>query len=322
MGYNVGEVTGAVGGGDFSSDTWTFTLDLTDPGATSVSGDFDVVPLFGGTVSEATDGYSFSALDQPQFGSLVWDSVTGEFTFTVDRSAVIGSGSDQTVSFTVVGTSGANEDDDVVFINILICVARGTLIETAAGPVPVEDLALGDHVHTLDGPPAPIRWIGRRRLGASDLQASPHLRPVRIRAGAIGPGMPRRDLLVSPLHRVLLCDWRAELLFGEAEVLVPAKGLVNDRDVLVDRTVEEVEYFHLLFDRHELIFTEGIPTESFHPGPYALRELDCAVRDELLELFPEFAAGAAPWDAARPSLKPWEGRIMERAFAPATATAA
>ncbi|MBN2906003.1 MAG: Hint domain-containing protein [Rhodobacteraceae bacterium] len=312
MGYNISEVSGATGG---VSD-WEFTLDLS-AGTTTISGDFDVVPLLGGGgASEATDGYVFSALDRPDLGTLSWNGTTGQFTFTVNTAAVAATGSDQQVSFGVVGTSGANSDDDTVTINILICVARGTLIEGACGPVAVEALSVGDLVQTLDGPPVPIRWIGRRRLGPETLHSTPSLRPIRICRGALGGGLPWRDLRVSPQHRVLLRDWRAELLFGEAEVLVPAKCLVNDKTIVVEPAVEQVEYFHLLFDQHELIFTEGAPTESFHPGPFALRELDEPARAELVTLFPELDRGVTLWPAARPALKPWEGKMLEHAFAP------
>lgn len=315
MGYNISEVTGAGGG---VSD-WTFTLDVSQPTVTTVSGDFDVVPLIGGGgPSEATNGYTFSALDQPQFGTLVGNSVDGTFTFTADRAAVIATGSDQTVSFTVLGRSGGSSDLDTVTITIVICVARGTRIETPSGQIAVEDLAVGDRVCTHDGPAAAVRWIGRRRLGAVALAANPALRPVRIRAGALGDGLPQRDLVVSPQHRVLLRDWRAELLFGSAEVLVPAKALLDDGRVTVEAAAQEVEYFHLLFDRHELIYTEGAVTESFHPGAQALREMDAEVHEELLTLFPELEHGAGRWASARPSLKPWEARLLaDRAAAPA-----
>ncbi|MEX5728532.1 hypothetical protein Ga0609869_001885 [Rhodovulum iodosum] len=309
MGYNISEVSGAEGGGTLNLDTWTFTLDL-GVGATTISGDFDQVPLGGGASSEATDGYSFSALNQQGLGTLTTNSSDGTFTFIVDRAAVLATGSDQTLSFTVTGSSGGNSDQDTVVINILICVARGTLIETVEGAVPVETLRQGDPVRTYDGGSAPIRWIGSRRVNASELTAHPELRPVRIAAGALGSGRPYRDLVVSPQHRVLLQDWRAELLFGEAEVLVPAKSLLDDDKVRVDHLAEEVEYFHLLFDRHEIMFTEGAPTESFHPGPYAMRELAAPARAELVRLFPELSGGVAPWAAARPALKAWEGKLL------------
>lgn len=308
MGYNIADVSGNATGGP---NDWALTLDLSDPGATTISGDFDVVSLTSGnSQGEATGGYSFSALSTTAYGTLSFNTTTGEYTFTVDRAAVIASGTDQVVSFTITGTSGSNSDDDIVTINILICVARGTLIATPDGPVPVETLNRGAAVSTLDGPPKPVRWIGSRKLNRDDLAANPALRPIRIAAHAFGPERPARDLIVSPQHRVFLDDWRADLLFGDDEVLAPAKGLLNDTTIRVDHETDEVEYFHLLFDRHEIIFTENIATESFHPGDFSLREVDGAAREELFTLFPELRSGTCPYPAARPSLKTWEAGFL------------
>lgn len=268
MGYNISDIGGQATDG---VDVWNATLDLNDPGATTVSGDFDVVSLVSGaSQGEATDGYSFSALSNPAFGTLTSNTTDGTYTFTVDKTAVFATGSDQVVSFTVTGTSGGNVDDDTVFITILICVARGTRIDTPNGAVAVEDLDVGDLVSTMDGPAQTVRWIGSRRISTAELQADGSMWPVRIKAGALGDQTPRRDLLVSPQHRIFLEDWRAELLFGAAQVLAPGKSLINDSAIRRDRSVPELEYFHLLFDRHEIIFTEGAPTESFQPGPYAM----------------------------------------------------
>lgn len=314
MGYNISEVTGSTGGGTGGVNTWTFDVTLNGTGVTTVTGDFQEQPLFGGGGGgEADGGYSFSALSTNDYGTLAVNTTTGEFTFFIDRSAVFDSGSDQTVTFEVTGTDSQGTDTDTVIINLLICVARGTLIETVDGPVPVEELTPGDRVRTVDGPARTLRWIGSRRVGAAELAADPALRPIRIATGAFGAGRPARDLRVSPQHRILVGDWRAELLFGEAEVLVPAKALLNDRTVRVDHTAGEVEYFHLLFDGHEIIYTEGLPTESFHPGDYALREIDPGARAELLRLFPEFDAPAGVPETARVSLRPWEGALLRGA---------
>lgn len=307
MGYNIGDVGGEATGG---VDVWEATLDLSDPFATTISGDFNEIPLFGGGGGEASGGYTFSALSNPAWGTLVTNSVTGEYTFIVNRSAVINSGNSQVVSFTVTGSDGSSTDTDTVTITILICVARGTLIQTEAGPVPVERLTIGDRVTTLDGPPQPVRWIGSRRLSRTELEVDPSLRPIRIAQAALGEGAPARDLLVSPQHRVLLNGWRAELFFGEPQVLVPAKSLVNDSTITVMHDVEGVEYFHLLFDCHEIILTENLPTESFFPGAHSMAELDGAARAELLRLFPALAEDAGYGEPARPSLRPWEARVL------------
>jgi len=288
MGYNIEDVSGNSTGGP---DQFTFTLDLTVPGASTVTGDFDEVPLFGGGGGgEAPGGYVFSALSNPALGTLAADGTTGQFTFTVDRAAVMATGSAQTVSFTVTGYgSGGNIDTDTVFINILICVARGTLVDTPSGPRPVETLSTGDAVLTADGRAERILWIGSRRLGSEELARAPELRPVQIAAGALGDGLPRRSLLVSPQHHVLIDGWLAELVTGQDGVLVPAHRLADGRRIRRVLPQEGVEYFHVLLDRHEIILTEGLPTESFYPGAYALAGLTTKARTSLFHAVPGLA---------------------------------
>lgn len=308
MGYNISDVGGEVTDG---VDVWTGTLDLTTSNATTISGDFDVVSLINGSnQGEATNGYTFSALSDPSLGTLSFNTTNGTWTFTVDWDAVRATGTDQVISFTVTGRSGGNTDTDTVNINLLICVARGTRIDTPGGPVPVETLCPGDLVCTLDGPPRPVRWIGSRQVTAEELARDPSLRPVRIGAGSLGDGVPWHDLVMSPQHRVLLADWRAQLLFGENQVLAPAKSLVNDGAIRVDQDAREVEYFHVMFDDHEIIVTEGIASESFHPGRTAMRGLAEAVRAELLRLFPQLDRLDGYGPVARPVLKSWESRVL------------
>jgi VCBS repeat-containing protein len=309
VGYNISEVSGsATSAGGL--DDWVFDADLSDTSLTTITGDFDVTSVFGGGSTGEADIYTVSPLSTTAWGTLSLDSATGELTFTIDRAAVIASGSDQVVTFTITGTSGANTDTDNVTINLLICVARGTRIATPDGEIAVEELTPGRTVLMADGRAEPIRWIGSRRITREELDRDPALRPIRIRPDAFGAGRPARDLRVSPQHRILLDDWRSELLFGETRTLAPAKGLVNDRAIVVDRTCDEVEYFHLLFDRHEIILTEGLPTESFYPGSYALTELDRDAHDELCRLFPEFRDHAAYGAPAAPGLRPWEARLL------------
>lgn len=307
MGYNISDL-----GGDTtaSGDSWIATLDLALSNATTVSGNFDVVNFFGASTGEATNGYSFSALSDPSFGSLTFNTTNGTYTFTPNWANVQATGSDQVVSFTVTGVSGGNSDTDTVSITLLICVARGTLIETTNGEVAVENLMFGDMVRTLDGPPQPIRWIGSRKISSADLKADPSLQPVRVSAGALGENLPKRDLFLSPQHRVLLQDWRSQLLFGEGQVLAPAKSLTNDCSIRTLTDASEVEYFHILFDDHQIMFTEGLPTESFHPGEFVLGEMEDSTRSELLTLFPELCSDEGYGASARPSLRPWEAEML------------
>jgi hypothetical protein len=312
MGYNISETTGSTGGGTAGLDTWTFQLALDGSNPTGVSGDFAEIPIGGGTPTEPSNGYSFGSLSTTQYGTLTFtDTTTGQFTFTLDKAALIASGSDQVVTFTVTGDDGGSTDTDTVIINLLICVARGTEIGTPDGPVPVEELKPGDFVSTRDRGPRPVRWIGSRRVTPFEMRTDPSLRPIRIMPGALGPGRPARALRVSPQHRILVGDWRTELFFGEDEVLVPAKALADGDRIHVDRAADEVEYFHVLFDTHEIMMTEGLPTESFHPGDYALREMEAASRRELLAILPVLAEPGSGPPTARMALRGWEGRLLQ-----------
>lgn len=162
---------------------------------------------------------------------------------------------------TVVGT-GEGPSEVVTDLATPICFGAGTLIETPSGPVPVEDLSPGDQVLTLDHGAQVIRGIGHAVLPRAALEHEPHFRPIRVLAGAFGPGKPDRDLLLSPQHRVLITGWEAELLFGAAELLVPIVKLVNDRTIRIAADVAGISYYHLLLDRHEILRANGLESES------------------------------------------------------------
>lgn len=183
------------------------------------------------------------------------------------------------------------------------CLCRGTLIDTYHGAMPVEELLVDDLVMTKDDGFQPLRWIGTIRV-----QAKGRMAPVRIASGAIGN---TRSLVVSQQHRLLISDWRAEFLFGEREVLVPAKSLVNDSDIWV-QAGGAVDYFHLIFDRHQIIYAEDSPSESFLPGPEGLEGIEAAARDEILDLFPQLAANPDRYGPpARLILKPYEVKALQ-----------
>lgn len=164
----------------------------------------------------------------------------------------------------------------------VICFTPGTRITTPLGPRRVEDLQEGDFVQTKDGGAQPIEWIGRRRMTGARLFAMPHLRPIRLRAGALGIRQPDQALLVSPGHRILVKGAVARALFNTPEVLVAAKDLVDDDRIVVDYALREVTYIHFLLPRHHVLWANGVETESFHPASAALSTLDEADRTRLL----------------------------------------
>jgi len=169
----------------------------------------------------------------------------------------------------------------------VICFTPGTRISTPDGPRFVQDLRQGDRVQTRDNGAQEILWTGQRRMTGARLFVMPHLRPVRIRTGALGVERPDQELLVSPEHRMLVRGRAAQALFNTPEVLVPARDLINDTTISVDLTVREVTYIHLLLPSHQILWANGIETESFHPANAALSSLADDDRMRLLAQFPE-----------------------------------
>ena len=101
----------------------------------------------------------------------------------------------------------------------------------------------------------PVRWLGRSQVGWRHLDPL-HALPVRVRAGALGHGLPARDLLVSPAHALLLDG-----------VLVQAGALVNGAGIVRQTTMPDTfTYWHVELDTHALLLAEGIPAESFLDG--------------------------------------------------------
>ena len=198
--------------------------------------------------------------------------------------------------------------DDGTILNFseienIICFTPGTRIATPTGARKVEALKIGDFVVTRDHGLQPIRWIGKRTVPALDRFA-----PVRIRPGVLS-GLDT-DLLVSPQHRMLFQGYRAELLFGESEVLVAAAHLIDGK-LVTQEAGGDVTYIHIMFDDHEIIYAEGAATESFHPGSVGLSAVTAGARDELFGLFPELRSAPESYGkTARRALKKHEARLI------------
>ena len=191
-------------------------------------------------------------------------------------------------------------------------LVRGTHVMTEHGPKLVEELEVGDRIETKDDGLQPLRWIARRRVGRAELALDPSLRPVRLRAAALGNGIPERELAVAPGLRTLVSGWRCQVLFGEDEVLAPAIGLCNDQAVVTDHGSDGVEYVHLMFDAHQVILAEGLEVESFHPGHIPARTLCPRARQRLAACFPHLADQELRFGSvARPRLKPHEALVLQ-----------
>lgn len=193
----------------------------------------------------------------------------------------------------------------------VICFLPGTRIATPQGPRAVETLEPGALVSTRDNGAQPLVWRGETRLSGAELYLYPHLRPLRIRTGALGAGRPDGDLMVSPGHRVLMTPtWP-----GETEVLVAAEDLEDGRAVRRDFALTSVRYVHLMLERHQILTANGLPCESFHPGLADTRVLAWHARS-LERAMPGIAADPGRYgDTARRCLSRGEAGILRGAMA-------
>lgn len=180
------------------------------------------------------------------------------------------------------------------------CLVAGTRVATPNGPRAVQDLEEGDKICAADGRVLTLRGVMSTTVSQKRQVRSPHLRPIRIVAGALGGGLPTRDLLVSRQHRMVIKSAIAQRMFGQAEVLVAAAKLLEVPGVFVDSSLTDVGYFHLVFDDHEIILAEGAETESLLIGPGIMKSLGAEAVKELISLFPHVGGGEVYTMPARP----------------------
>ncbi|WP_298494942.1 Hint domain-containing protein [uncultured Maritimibacter sp.] len=291
---SVTEDQGLVGGFLRASGDANYTLGISDAGQWTAGTQVGTY----GTLTINSNGVWTYLADNSQASIQALNSgqsVQEVFTINSQRGST-------TVTITI---NGADEPP---------CFTRGTWIETPWGPRRVEDLRVGDEVLTADEGPQRIRWIGSRRFAFRAEDEG--LRPVRIMAGAIAPGVPAADILVSPMHRVLLGGHQAQLFVGQDEVLAAARHLINGETIFTDWG-SGVEYFHLLFDRHQIVTTMNLRSESFYPGGVGLDAFEDATRNEVLDIFPELRSLHGSYGrTARDVLKAHEAELFRGDYRP------
>ncbi|WP_224815496.1 Hint domain-containing protein [Hasllibacter sp. MH4015] len=227
---------------EFDSGYTLVAIRMTDPNSATT----------GDTLVNA--GY---ALIAPPGGSVPppYDPVTGEF--------ILG-------NVTGGSNNGATPYSDIP------CFVAGTLIDTPAGPRPVEDLKEGDTVTSLDHGPVRIIWAGRHYVSGADLRRAPHLAPLHFAAGSVGNAEPLR---VSPQHRLMLAEAEAEVWFGTPEILAPAIAWIGQPGVRREVPEGGVTYCHFACARHEIIRASGARAETLLPTAAQADHLETMLAD-------------------------------------------
>ena len=234
-------------------------------------------------VFQSTSGHTFMT-----------PSLTEDPDDTIFTQPILSVTIDSVVTATATGLATDRPD-----IDIPACFTPGTLIDTIRGRVAIEALDEGDLVWTLDHGYQPLRAMAETRVSATGDFA-----PILFEAGAVGND---EALLVSPQHRMFMTGWQAELYFGEAEVLIPAVGLVNG-DTIRRQEGGHVTYIHLLFDRHEIVRAGGALSESYFLSPVKFSDDRSAA--EIRRLFPHLAGRLAPAESARPQVRRREAGVL------------
>ena len=212
------------------------------------------------------------------------DGVLNQSNATAATGAVDYSDNTQMTGSDGLTFTGADRNSFTADNTGVACFATGTRIRTPRGDVPIETLQPGDLVVTKDHGVQPVRWIGISHLDETRLERSDKLRPIWISKDVFGSD---RDIVVSRQHAM----WDPE-----RKELVRAVHMLKEKrkGVRVARGKKRVAYVHLMFDRHELIYAEGVLSESMYPGPIVLNALAPEVRDELFAVFPRLRPARSP----------------------------
>ena len=193
-------------------------------------------------------------------------------------------------AFTVGATLGSYQSHTTGWTySSVVCFAEGTLIETDQGPQKVETLEPEARIALAGGGFSSLRLNLLSAVSAVQMQEFENLPPVHISAGALGEDLPKRDLRVSRQHRMQVSSPVAQRMFGETDVLIAAVRLIEMPGIYIDQAKDALNYYHLVFDRHQVVLAEGAPAESFYIGREAIAALNPDARGEVLTLFPHLA---------------------------------
>lgn len=279
----------------------------------------EFVSFDGGTtlLSYTLLGYGFVRNDPLQWAAFIRiDNGDGTFqTVAIDMNRDGDNAPSLTNGNTKLLVTDLDPDVSEPFpVPLVPCFTPGTVIATESGPREMRDLRIGDRVLTRDNGFQRIRWIGCRRLSRETIAMNPELAPVIIRANAFSQTIPDQTLVVSPQHRLLINSPELDLMCGASEALLPASCMTHLPGV-TQRFDMPVTYMHMLFDRHEIVLSNGIWTESFQPSRRMVSKFDIKTRNEVVSLFPELARNdraETAFESARPTLGRFEFQALGR----------
>lgn len=178
-----------------------------------------------------------------------------------------------------------NSDSEFTVPKGVVCFTNGTRIRAEQGDVPVEELAVGDLVWTKQNGLRPILWLKSRDIETAALKKDTSLRPIKIAAGSLGSNLPKRDLIVSQQHRVMVEGKIAERMFGSAQVLIAAKFLLDIDGVEIVTADKPFSYIHFACENHEIVLVEGAHSETLYLGDQAVHAFTEQEQDELFKIF-------------------------------------
>lgn len=270
-------------------------------------------------VIDTATSANFNGLHKHGAIALVDNGTVLSFVSFDDGSPVTATeGAANGMTSTQIGQAGAGEslettDDGATYYTqtspnagTVPCFVTGTMILTRHGEIPVEKLAVGDRVATRDRGMQTIRWIGKH-----DFQQATDQRPICIQKNSFAKGVPNRDLYVSPNHRVLIHDYRCSLYFGSNEVLCAAKNLISASTIYQLDRASGFAYYHILFDQHEIITSNNMETESFHPAKIGMDAFEDNMRAEIFALLPKLSGPENTYGATvRRCLKTAEAKVI------------
>lgn len=211
---------------------------------------------------------------------------------TVEALAFIGSAPPTGVALEVISAREGPRNNGSTAIDssdiVPICFTAGTRIQTDKGLRVVERLKSGDMIQTQDNGLQPLRVLCKSKFTAAQISRNSKLWPIKIAPGALGKGLPERAIKVSRQHRFVVRSRISQRMFSVDEVLVAAHRLIEMPKVEAEKPTGSISYYHLILDRHEVVFAEGTPTESFFAGPMAKQYMSEDAWDEACEIFPDF----------------------------------